>query len=55
MGSDFCKAGTEESAWKPFFNAIIRSLHGNLTAVCSEVMGTDESCIKFVPKFGECA
>ena len=44
--SDFHKASAEESARKPFSNAVMRSLRGNLTAVRSKVMGTDESCIK---------
>lgn len=44
--SDFRTAGAEESARKPFSNAVMRSLRGNLTAIRSKVMGTDESHIK---------
>lgn len=44
--ADFHTASAEESAGKPFSNADMQSLQGNLTAVCLKVMGTDESHIK---------
>jgi hypothetical protein len=44
--SNFKVVGAEEKAHKLLSNSTILSFHNTLLAVCSKVVGTDESCIK---------